>query len=379
MKIRMYNVGHGDCFCLRDRKRSLLVDFGSSNSRIDGRNRQEVFDVIISDLTTIGQKSLLLTQFHTDHLAGLVYMMKHRADSCEFEKIYLPDVFSKPEQSRTLALFLLADLMKDFYLPNRQVSVLTLVEALSRRPQKVELLSRGRMFEEKYQALWPDTDVIQKETDAIFQKFPRESQGILGRLTEYADKLRRAVYAMTEDGDTGEKLPPVSSLEREFRELRAMPEFQELLLYLEEEKPPLRAFKNKISVVFQNAREGELNLLFTGDVEQVYLQMIADDYDGNYPLYEHYWCVKVPHHGMEEYYFDFSPYMPENMLISNGVYFANSKKESKPHRISAQYAGLFYIKDAHMYCSNENCCDGYQNGCTCKECDIIAPNFYKDI
>ena len=106
--------------------------------------------------------------------------------------------------------------------------------------------------------------------------------------------------------------------------------------------------------------------MFTGDVEQVYLQMIADDYDGNYPLYEHYWCVKVPHHGMEEYYFDFSPYMPENMLISNGVYFANSKKESKPHRISAQYAGLFYIKDAHMYCSNENCCDGYQNGCTCK-------------
>ena len=27
MKVRMYNVGFGDCFCLRDRKKRLLVDF----------------------------------------------------------------------------------------------------------------------------------------------------------------------------------------------------------------------------------------------------------------------------------------------------------------------------------------------------------------
>ena len=33
MKVRMYNVGFGDCFCLRDRKKSLLVDFGTNNSR----------------------------------------------------------------------------------------------------------------------------------------------------------------------------------------------------------------------------------------------------------------------------------------------------------------------------------------------------------
>lgn len=379
MKIRMYNVGHGDCFCLRDRKKSLLVDFGSSNSRIDGKSRQEVFDVVISDLTTIGQKSLLLTQFHIDHLAGLIYMMKYRPDSCEFEKIYLPDVFSRPEHSRTLALFLLADLMRDFYLPNRQVSLFTLVEALSQRPQKVELLSRGKEFEGKYQALWPDGAVIRRESEKILEEFPEALSGILGRLTDYAEKLRRAVYAMTEEGRTTEKLPPVSSLEREFRELRSMPEFGQLLLYLDEAKPPLRKFKNKISIVFQNSRDGELNLLFTGDVEQGYLQMIAQNYDGRLPLYEHYWCVKVPHHGMEDYYFDFSAYTPENMLIPNGVYFANSKKESKPHRISARYAGLFYIRDAHMYCSNDNCCDGWQNGCTCKECDIVAPNFYKDI
>lgn len=93
MKIRMYNVGFGDCFCLRDRKKSLLVDFGTSNSRIEGRPRKEAFDVIISDFTTIERKNLLLTHFHLDHLSGLLYMMKHRSSSYEFGKIYLPDVF----------------------------------------------------------------------------------------------------------------------------------------------------------------------------------------------------------------------------------------------------------------------------------------------
>ena len=40
----------------------------------------------------------------------------------------------------------------------------------------MELLSRGKIFEEKYQALWPDTDVTQRETDEVYnllrQKFP---------------------------------------------------------------------------------------------------------------------------------------------------------------------------------------------------------------
>lgn len=112
MRIRMYNVGFGDCFCIRDRKSSLLVDFGAANSKIEGRPRREVFDVIISDLTTIRKKNLLLTHFHPDHVSGLLYMMRYRRDAYEFEKIYLPDVFSGPEMKYTLALLLLADVTK---------------------------------------------------------------------------------------------------------------------------------------------------------------------------------------------------------------------------------------------------------------------------
>ena len=86
----------------------------------------------------------------------------------------------------------------------------------------------------------------------------------------------------------------------------------------------LRQFKHKISIILQNAHDGELNLLFTGDAQPEHMKMIAENYDGKLPLYEHYWCIKVPHHGTQGHYFDFSRYEPENMLISNGIHFANS-------------------------------------------------------
>lgn len=376
MKIRMYNVGCGDCFCIRDRGKSLLVDFGTCNSRIDGRPRSEIFDVIISDLTTISHKNLLLTHFHLDHLSGLLYMMKKRKSAYEFGKIYLPDVFSEREMSHTLALLLLSDLMKNTYLPSKQISLFALVEALCRKPQKIELLCRGKEFEGKYQALWPDREIIKKETEETYEKLARNHGEAMGALTDFAEKLRQLVWSMT-----GEErnLPPFAVIDREFKELRSRGDFQQLLTALEGEKVNLRQFKNKISIAFQSARDGELNLLFTGDVQQEHLKMIADNYDGKYPLYDHYWCVKVPHHGTQSHFFDFGPYAPENMLISNGIYYADRKKQSGAYRTSAQYAGLFYINDTHMYCSDSKCCDGYRNGCTCKECDLIAPLYYKDI
>ena len=386
MKVRMYNVGFGDCFCLRDRKKSLLVDFGTNNSRIEGRPRREIFDVIISDLSTINCKNLLLTHFHMDHLSGLLYMMKNRDSSLDFGKIYLPDVFSKEEMSRTLVLLLLADLLKESGLPSRQVSLFALVDALLENRQNLELLSRGKIFEDKYQALWPDTDVIQRETDEVYNEICKNENlaAVMEELLNFAEKLRRIIWSMTEEGkaqteEEQEKISLAYVYDREFRRIKAIPEFKELLSFLNTNKVNLRQFKHRISIVFQNARDGELNLLFTGDVQPGHLKMIAENYDGKLPLYEHYWCIKVPHHGTQEHYFDFSQYEPENMMISNGIHFANSKKESKELRTSPLYGGLFYIPDTHMYCSNCDCCDCYENGCSCKEADVISPAYYKDI
>ena len=384
MKIRMYNVGFGDCYCLRDRKKSLLVDFGTNNSRIEGRPRREIFDLIISDLSTIECKNLLLTHFHMDHLSGLLYMMKNKDSSFDFGKIYLPDVFSEEKMSRTLVLLLLADLVKDSCLPSRQVSLFALIDALlERQTQTVELLSRGKIFEEKYQALWPDTDVTQRETDEVYDLLREKFPEIMDVLLDFSEKLRQIIWSMTDEGkvlsENNQKNIRAYVYEREFRRIKALPEFKELLTWLNRNQVNLRQFKHKISIVFQNARDGELNLLFTGDVQPEHMQMIADNYDGKWPLYEHYWCIKVPHHGTQDHYFNFSGYEPENMMISNGIHFANSKTQSRELRTSPLYGGLFYIPDTHMYCSNCDCCDCYENGCSCKEVDVISPSYYKDI
>ena len=384
MKIRMYNVGFGDCYCLRDRKKSLLVDFGTNNSRIEGRPRREIFDLIISDLSTIECKNLLLTHFHMDHLSGLLYMMKNKDSSFDFGKIYLPDVFSEEKMSRTLVLLLLADLVKDSCLPSRQVSLFALIDALlERQTQTVELLSRGKIFEEKYQALWPDTDVTQRETDEVYDLLREKFPEIMDVLLDFSEKLRQIIWSMTDEGkvlsESNQKNIRAYVYEREFRRIKALPEFKELLTWLNRNQVNLRQFKHKISIVFQNARDGEVNLLFTGDVQPEHMQMIADNYDGKWPLYEHYWCIKVPHHGTQDHYFNFSEYEPENMMISNGIHFANSKTQSRELRTSPLYGGLFYIPDTHMYCSNCDCCDCYENGCSCKEVDVISPSYYKDI
>lgn len=418
MRIRMYNVGFGDCFCIRDRKSSLLVDFGAANSKIEGRPRREVFDVIISDLTTIRKKNLLLTHFHPDHVSGLLYMMRYRRDAYEFEKIYLPDVFSDPEMKYTLTLLLLADVTKKASLPGRRVSLFALAEALCARKVKIDLLSRGSEFEGKYTALWPDVKMVSRETEDVFNSLIEDNEKAMTELVNIAEEVRQLFMSMTVDengaddlgaekeavdaagnqtdsdsagsvqGNNGtqeyaqaelqHRLKP-EKLEKKFRELQATPEFQALLECAEIRGHLLRQFRHKISLAFQNTSDGELNLLFTGDVQPQYMKMIVEDYDGRIPLHEHYWCIKVPHHGTESHFFDFSRFSPENMMIPNGAYYDNSKKKSKNQRTSMQYGGLFYINDAHMYCSNCDCCDSYENGCSCREYDVISPSYYKDI
>lgn len=442
MRIRMYNVGFGDCFCIRDRKSSLLVDFGAANSKIEGRPRREVFDVIISDLTTIRKKNLLLTHFHPDHVSGLLYMMRYRRDAYEFEKIYLPDVFSGPEMKYTLALLLLADVTKKASLPGRRVSLFALAEALCARKVKIDLLSRGSEFEGKYTALWPDVSEVSRETEEVFNSLIENHENAMTELVNIAEEVRELFLSMTEETlEAEEKSEPLSvpedtdgpesslkdpreysgeneeytqeklvlanedagaaiedtaedpeetekervrrlnpeKLEKKFRELQATEEFQALLESAEKQGHSLRQFRHKISLAFQNTIDGELNLLFTGDVQPQYLKMIAENYDGKIQLHEHYWCIKVPHHGTESHFFDFSGFSPENMMIPNGAYYDNSKKKSKNQRTSMQYGGLFYISDAHMYCSNCDCCDSYENGCSCREYDVISPSYYKDI
>ena len=67
MKVRMYNVGFGDCFCLRDRKKSLLVDFGKTMTKYMSENS-------IKSEREINKKNVT-----SGHYADvfLIYIIKH--------------------------------------------------------------------------------------------------------------------------------------------------------------------------------------------------------------------------------------------------------------------------------------------------------------
>ena len=309
---------------------------------------------------------------------------------------------------------------------------MALAEALCARKVKIDLLSRGSEFEGKYTALWPDVKMVNRETEDVFNSLIEDNEKAMTELVNIAEEVRQLFMSMTVDEngadnlgaekeavdaaangtvgaetgaetastagtgvksavksaeqediensqkETQRRLRP-EKLEKKFRELQATAEFQALLECAEKQGHLLRQFRHKISLAFQNTSDSELNLLFTGDVQPQYMKMIVEDYDGKIPLHEHYWCIKVPHHGTESHFFDFSRFSPENMMIPNGAYYDNSKKKSKNQRTSMQYGGLFYINDAHMYCSNCDCCDSYENGCSCREYDVISPSYYKDI
>lgn len=80
-------------------------------------------------------------------------MMRYRRDAYEFEKIYLPDVFSGPEMKYTLALLLLADVTKKASLPGRRVSLFALAEALCARRVKIDLYPEAQSLRKIYSAL----------------------------------------------------------------------------------------------------------------------------------------------------------------------------------------------------------------------------------
>ena len=64
-------------------------------------------------------------------------------------------MFFKKEMSRTTGVAASGRFVKRIRIANRQVSLFALVDALLENKQNVELLSRGKLFENKYQALWP--------------------------------------------------------------------------------------------------------------------------------------------------------------------------------------------------------------------------------
>ena len=96
IKIRMYNVGFGDCFLVtlptRDGDRKILVDCGSIKKK--EKSIEDIAKQVIEDVTVNGKARidvLVLSHRHEDHLSGFA---KKVWDEVEVGEVWMPWVES---------------------------------------------------------------------------------------------------------------------------------------------------------------------------------------------------------------------------------------------------------------------------------------------
>lgn len=400
MEIRMYNTGFGECFQLRKEEQRLFVNFGSRNRKIGGKDADAVYDAIIREVE--GTKAdppadIVFTQLYQEQVSGFLYLHRKTAEK-KFGTVYLPDFFSEPQMKETLALLLLTDLTKGFYQPGKMVTLCGLLETLLKIPYKIRFLSRGGCLggeNSGIRVLSPDKGELCRETEQAVERigiahaFYEQDKRIWRELLSVSGKLRELFMRTAALNEVRENMPghceegeiPVELAEelkafrREFQQLRRSPLFCGMTERFMENSEELKGFRDRISLVFHTAGNETKRLLFAGDIPPDKMRWLEENRDGREALCACYSYIKLPNHGADGCYYDFSGYRPEHFLISNG-----SLKGQDTSRISGRYAGVFAVPGVKMHCTNCDCCEGGNEGlCSCWEAEITAPGLYSQI
>lgn len=383
----MYNAWFGDCFQIQNGSSNLFVDFGVHHgSRIRYPLNRKLVHKIIADDIEKGSKnrSLLITHYHDDHLSGLVYMMQqHKLRFFKynrlFETVYIPNIWGVSGASNIVLLHLLEELIRRYKVKSN-ISLLDFVEFLCGSTYKVVFSHRGTVMEdEKYIALWPDPEIVGDIARGFLDEFSIiNNSPIFSTLLEISNGLCEIVaeiaggkelYGSQDSHVYIQRIEEIRIQLNSLQENRVIQEWSNNDTLVSS----LNSFGNKISIVFHNKENGKYeNLLFTGDIESKYMDMIAQNYDKNKEcaMHDTYCYVKIPHHGTDKYFYDFSKYNPKVFMIPNGSCY--TWKISKD-----------YIQDgtngnnAKVYCSNCNWCEGNiklrKFTCPCVNHEIIFP------
>lgn len=376
MHISMYNTWFGDCFELKNDTQKLFVDFGIHKDspthcpNIAGitRTRDVAHNEIGLEILKSKSSDFLLTHYHEDHFSGLLYMYHNSTvfSPPVFHTVYIPDVWSAPGSTTTISLLLLEELLKNSRLSGRSgaLNLLDLIKYLCGSAKNVVLTKRGTpiAFNNSI-ALWPDPEKINHTAQHYYEGL-LDTPGlreILLELAPIADALRDRVLwvVSSEEHFRAEQVTEVFLfIERSLSSLAER--FRFVLTDEAHTKDSIRlnAFGNAISIVFHNREDSQDNYLFTGDITKGRLGKISKNYDGKYPLHDHYKYIKIPHHGTYQHYFDFSAFNPEIIMIPNGECRGKSYKITRKYCTAGSPTGL-----PRVYCSNCNWCAANPKQC----------------
>ena len=319
----MYECGFGDCFRLETGQNQetgqndLYVDFGIHTASWTRKERERRFDYIISEMKE--KKDFLLSHYHEDHFNGAMYMAKNSSE--RFTNVYIPDVWDMTGKTAyVVSLILLRGIFTRSIISGEN-TIIDFLEMICNKHARVHFISRGVKFQnDQYIALWPEKDYVNRRAQRIFYEIQnRVGQINLIGIERIANSLNEIVINMSETGNDNH-----SGRFNELREqyARVQRDFDEVYggNYDKNIQYKLTKFGNEISIVFQNY-QADRNVLFTGDFgKKENWSFIERNVDGKVDMHSYYEVIKVPHHGTESYYHDFTAKMDEHstLIIPNG-------------------------------------------------------------
>lgn len=380
-KIRMYHCGFGDCYRLTDKNaKHLYVDFGIHRlcPNLD-EWKQKQYDFIINDMPP--QADFILTHYHYDHYAGLIYMMKHR--KYRFQNIYIPDVWRIGDSVKVVQLLLYKDLLSKTVL-NNNLSLLRFLISICHCHGKIFFIQRNHRIQNDYIDLWPSEDMVNKEASKLYKKLNIEGLPFAAKLTNIASHLcalMREIGALEEYHEVDQYAINSESVKR-LQMIAGFEEIEEQLLELSKDinidkthRLKLAEFSHRINIIFHNKDLSEQNILFTGDADNSnnMWDMIIHNEDCKIPFHPYYDVIKLPHHGTKSHYYDFTNIVNDNsiFLIPNGYI--------RRWPIARQYAMDANEKAIKVICAHHNACMSSHPTCQCKKHRCIYPQRYTDI
>lgn len=323
MAITMFDCGFGDSFLIEEYvDKPLLVDFG-----VWFKPKEKKYANVIDRIGAIQNKNFMLTHFHCDHFSGMLYWKNHRSRFISknhmFEKVYVPAI----NHVSVINVLLLGNLGRR----NSFLDFLTVFCRLGWRG--LECVGTGNTVE-GLTILWPDADPIARGSIVDYaNKFLEQiNQNADFRIfNEYSERLSEYINEMNslEFDRQDEVLELIRDIKRELRRVGENQEqrdgLDEIFVEIDDNKIQLNQYKHICNIVFHNTEannENQRNILFTGDIETSDMKKISLRTESKLELHKYYDVIKLPHHGTENHYFDFSNLCRKDgetvFLISNG-------------------------------------------------------------
>lgn len=354
--VIMFNTYQGDCFLIRRKKNNLIVDYGLSNekhTRDKGKRSRLYQDERIGYvLNFFGDMSGLITNYQREHISG--FYRAYMKGTLKLDRIFIPDIWSKKEYISIISKLFLEDILGNHRFP-QDVSLYDFIIGLCTGDSDISFVAKNEPFmDNDYIALWPDpTSFVKKSKDYLATL---EHDDIVKQLQIFSKGMRTILI----DKMNGKRIKPDGIWRKKFVELSEYADYKAFenrlrQTFISANLEFESGLADEINIVFQNYTNGCDNILFTGDATKgVMKEIMSSD-----TIHSHYEFIKIPHHGTDSHYTDFTYYHPLNNMITNS-------KHGKYDKISQNYLNDFKdIPLVKVFCTNNDNCYGNCNGRKC--------------